>query len=662
MWVRRNRPFASSLAAVVLALAAGLAVSWELKRKADRSRVHAEGQTELAKGLRDKAQSAQALAEDRRSEIEARTYAGNLQMASTWRFHGDLSRARERLNECPPQDRENWEWLDARIDSSLLVLSGRDGGAGTAVFSNDGSRIVVAGGGATIWDVESGSIQASFRGTGYCAAFNPDDTSVTVAGMHGARMIDSRTGQEIQRLVTIRSPWQDVGLGSDGKWFGLLDGGRFRAWDTQTGNLCLDTGHASWTQRKGTGTFDFSLDGRLLVEAIEGNAGRVFDVETGKETVRFRQNVCSGNLAVFGPNSAHVLTQSEDGSLRVWDVSSGQRVSDLECTTGEFRPAAFSPDGTRIVTTCSDWTAHLWETSSGRSLLELEWPESEERITLQPSSGAGVRLRIAEVAPVTTAAFSPDGTRIVTAFSHDALRLWNADSGRLMTEFHGHTDRICSIAFDPGGNRILTGSKDGTARLWDAHATQSAKIPLQWAGQDQTSPRIRRAMFSADCSSIATVLADGSMRVWDALNGQCLSRLAKVGYEIRSATFSPDGGILAAICDSEAASGAHWVLVWDLVAGQCIAELGGQMEPVRCAFEMSKHGVIWDAIPYRERFPAILRARESRTLMQPQIEKRLASGEAPIRVRKSLAADTALSREQLYAGLAAVQAFEDQKE
>ena len=32
----------------------------------------------------------------------------------------------------------------------------------------------------------------------------------------------------------------------------------------------------------------------------------------------------------------------------------------------------------------------------------------------------------------------------------------------------GHTDGVWSAAFSPDGKRIVTASKDGTARLWDA--------------------------------------------------------------------------------------------------------------------------------------------------------------------------------------------------
>jgi WD40 repeat protein len=66
---------------------------------------------------------------------------------------------------------------------------------------------------------------------------------------------------------------------------------------------------------------------------------------------------------------------------------------------------------------------------------------------------------------VVTAAFSPDGKRIVTASSDKTARLWDAD-GKPIGELQGHTDAVYSAAFSPDGKRIVNASEDNTARLW----------------------------------------------------------------------------------------------------------------------------------------------------------------------------------------------------
>ena len=86
--------------------------------------------------------------------------------------------------------------------------------------------------------------------------------------------------------------------------------------------------------------------------------------------------------------------------------------------------------------------------------------------------------------PVNSAAFSSDGSRVVTASDDKIARVWDAKTGAVLATLSGHTDRVISAAFSPDGSRIVTASQDGTARLWDAtngartgrHARQGIRV------------------------------------------------------------------------------------------------------------------------------------------------------------------------------------------
>jgi hypothetical protein len=55
---------------------------------------------------------------------------------------------------------------------------------------------------------------------------------------------------------------------------------------------------------------------------------------------------------------------------------------------------------------------------------------------------------------------------VLTGSSDNTARLWEADTGKLLITFQGHTHGVTSVAFSPDGRRVLTGSRDNTARLW----------------------------------------------------------------------------------------------------------------------------------------------------------------------------------------------------
>jgi WD40 repeat protein len=68
---------------------------------------------------------------------------------------------------------------------------------------------------------------------------------------------------------------------------------------------------------------------------------------------------------------------------------------------------------------------------------------------------------------VRSAAFSPDGERVVTGSDDDTARLWDAASGLEIGPLKGHTSSVRSAAFSPDGKRVVTASNDKTARVWD---------------------------------------------------------------------------------------------------------------------------------------------------------------------------------------------------
>jgi WD40 repeat protein len=122
--------------------------------------------------------------------------------------------------------------------------------------------------------------------------------------------------------------------------------------------------------------------------------------------------------------------------------------------------AAFSPDGSRILTASEDNTARIWDAATGKTITILRGHE-------QPTGLEPI---------VYSAAFSPDGSRIVTASVDTTARIWDAATGKEITVLRGHEGEVHSAAFSPDGARIVTASGDNTVRIWDVHfSTMAAK-------------------------------------------------------------------------------------------------------------------------------------------------------------------------------------------
>jgi WD40 repeat protein len=67
---------------------------------------------------------------------------------------------------------------------------------------------------------------------------------------------------------------------------------------------------------------------------------------------------------------------------------------------------------------------------------------------------------------VYSAAFSPDGSRIVTASADKTARIWDVATSKEIAVLRGHDGSVNSAAFSPDGSRIVTASDDNTTRIW----------------------------------------------------------------------------------------------------------------------------------------------------------------------------------------------------
>lgn len=232
---------------------------------------------------------------------------------------------------------------------------------------------------------------------------------------------------------------------------------------------------------------------------------------------------------------------------------------------------AFAPDGTKIVSGSQDETLKLWDAQTGKLL---------RTIHVYPKKTARGGL-------LGSVVFSPDSRTIAAGSRYTPIQQWEVATGAWRRLFQGYVCgfRCSTVAFSPDGERIAgADGVAGTVKIWDVDTGRVLHTFEKPRDAKNNFPHnAEHILFSPDGSRL---LADsgpiGLIQVWEVATNRELLRI-ETKASISSMALSPDGRFLlvGGAANDAPLNARGLIALLDAQTGREVRRFPGQWSNVR---------------------------------------------------------------------------------
>ncbi|WP_433241767.1 protein kinase domain-containing protein [Streptosporangium sp. CA-135522] len=415
-------------------------------------------------------------------------------------------------------------------------LGSRCNGCGPHVAYSPDGRTIAVGRGKTVQlrDAATGAdLERPLEpGNGGKLRFSPDGRFLSAADDTSIKLWRVRDGRLLltQRIDAFMPV---VAFDPDGRTLRYLTEGSVTALDIAalTSPIVLKGAGTHWAE--------LSPDGRLLASRDSG-AGevRLWDVRRRKPVAALAVGPkgADGYFAMAFSRDGRRLavnTGGESSRLTIWDTATFRRIATVEASRqGQVPALAMNADGTAVASyvmyydpeKAPSGEIHLWDVPSGRH----RWSRGQEfvnALAFTPDGKAlgvaGGEQRLLDVTtgepfgdtygaptvsiPVTSLAFSRDGTRFATADQVGRMSVWESGTrNRVGALIRAGTGAGTGLAYSPRGDVIAGGADERSVALWDIATGRRLGQPIAVHTGD-----LQSLAFTADGSRLITVDSDG---------------------------------------------------------------------------------------------------------------------------------------------------------
>jgi WD40 repeat protein len=497
-------------------------------------------------------------------------------------------------------------------------LTGHTGWVFGIAFSPDGQSLASGSYDKTlrIWDVETGVSKEIWKDHSAgvrSVAYSPDGKKLVSGGSDRIlRVWDVENGKVLLSLKGHKSAVRSVAFSTDGKFVASGSEDRtVKLWNAESGKETK-----TFTDLPDMITaIRYSPKAQSLAVATFQGTIALLDPITGHLRQSLRGHNDSATAVVFADGGKTVLSVSQDQTIRQWKAIKTEIAIPAQTLIGKvgiIAAAAINPSGTAAALANTEGSIVVWEPKTGKLIpFEGDRPEGISQLAISNEMliaviGKDNTLLVSSIDGRGTwkgkgsfAAFTPDGKSLAVANGKEIV-LHDAATGKEVKRFvGGHDGNVVQFAFSPDGSRLISAGQETKVRLWN----------VSNAGKLQETPAfgnesvITHLTFSPDGNRFA-VSAYGP----DQPPPEDMTGMFRAVREVRIYTVPKSGVVFAnpIVFTPQPAdqpiSGLHWTgngqtLVMPASDGTVrIAELGANGAPEKQRFRAHEAAVLASAV------------------------------------------------------------------